>query len=262
MTGYRWPAASAGAGSPVVLIHGYGEHARRHADLAVAAAEAGHEFWAFDLPGHGLSPGPRAVIDGYAGPIAAASLLLRRAADASGKEPVLMGHSMGGAIALRLALDEPGQIRSLALSSPFLIDAVSRPGIQLGAARLIARLAPKLQVANPDESRISRDPVEVERYRTDPLNHRGGVPAVTGVTLHSEGEALLARAPALAVDTLVVHGTDDGYANVGGSRRLATASQRVELREIAGGYHELHHDPPATGVPAAVRRHFLDWFAR
>ncbi len=202
------------------------------------------------------------MIRGYSEPLAAAKRALRRAADIGGSLPILMGHSMGGAIALRLALEEPELIRALALSSPFLIDAVQRPKIQLSAVRLLARIAPGMPVVRPDETRISRDASEVERYRTDPLNHHGGVPAITGVTLRNEGEELLARAAELAVDTLVVHGTADGYASISGSRRLAASNPRVRLIEIEGGYHELHHDPPDTGVPDAVRRHFLEWFAR
>lgn len=246
----------------MVLVHGFGEHARRHATLAAAAAAAGHDFWAFDLLGHGHSPGAKAVVDGFDGPLAATTWLLREAAARSGSAPVLMGHSMGGAVALKLALSDPSLLSALALSSPFLIDAVPRPALQVAAARVIARVLPSLQVVTPDVTRISRDPAEVERYRSDPLIHHGGVPAVTGVTLVAQGAELLARASALSVPTLVVHGSDDGYAKVDGSRRLAAASSQVELFEVAGGYHELHHEPPDTGVPDAVRSRLLEWFAR
>ncbi len=246
----------------MVLVHGFGEHALRHSGLAVAAAAAGHDFWSFDLPGHGRSPGARAVVAGFDRPLGAATWLLREAASRSGAAPVLMGHSMGGAIALKLALTEPSLLSRLALSSPFLVDAVPRPGAQLAAARLIARVAPTLQVVALDVTRISRDPAEVERYRSDPLIHHGGVPAVTGVTLVSEGAQLLAGAAGLSVPTLVVHGSDDGYAKVDGSRRLAAVSPQVELFEIEGGYHELHHEPNYTGAPAAVRFRLLEWFAR
>ncbi len=202
------------------------------------------------------------MVAGFDGALRAVGSLLRMAADGSGRTATLFGHSMGGAISLRLALERPEAVRALALSSPFLLDAVARPAAQVAAARILARLLPQLPVARPDETRISRDAAEVARYRSDPLIHHAGVPAVTGLTLISEGAALLARASSLGVPALVVHGTDDGYASVEGSRRLAAASERVELVEVEGGYHELHHDSPEAGVPEYVRGRFLEWFSR
>jgi len=245
----------------LVLVHGYGEHARRHVDLAEAAAANGCDVWAFDQAGHGESPGPRAVVNGYAAACAAVVSLLDRATREQGRPPVLLGHSMGGAVALSVALEAPGKMRALALSSPFLLDPVPRPAALLAVARLAARLAPGLPLVRPDDNLISRDPAEVRRYQSDPLNHHGGVPAVTGMTMRSAGAALLARAAALAVPTLIIHGESDGYADVAGSRALAAASPKVELVTIPGGYHELHHEPPHTGVPLRVRERFLDWLA-
>jgi len=278
LVGYRWPAGSAplpapsdaqaGPG-PLIMVHGFGEHARRHGGLARAAAAAGRDVYAFDQEGHGESPGKRAIVKGYASALAAiAALVDRRAGGDDGAvhvgRPVLFGHSTGGAIALDYALNNPDRLAALILSAPALIDAVKRPAWLLSLAGPLARLAPALPVAQLDVTRISRDPAEVKRYRDDPLIHHGGVPAVTGFSITSQGAELLRRAGSLKVPTLVVHGEADGIMDVDGSRRLAAGAPTdiVELHTFPGAYHELHHDDASSGVREQVLDVELAFLAR
>lgn len=252
-------AASSGPKTPLVMVHGFAEHARRHAGLAAAAAAAGHQAYAFDLPGHGESLGRRAVVVGYEAPMAGIDALLDRV----GTSAILFGHSMGGAIALSYALANPRRLSGLVLSAPALLDAVKRPAWLVSLSGPIARLAPTLPVAQLDVSRISRDPAEVERYRVDPLIHHGGVPAATGYTITAQGHALLGRAGTLEVPTLVVHGEADGIIDVEGSRRLAASTREgmVKLFTVPGAFHEMHHDPLDSGVPQLVRERVLGFIA-
>lgn len=93
---------------PVVLVHGAGgshldwpAQIRRLPDSGVMA---------LDLPGHGKSPGPgRDSVGAYAGVVAALldSLNIARA--------VVVGHSMGGAIAQTMALDFPEKLAGIVL---------------------------------------------------------------------------------------------------------------------------------------------------
>lgn len=95
-------------GPPLVMIHGAGG-SHRHWPLE-ARELPGRRVVVVDLPGHGDSPGPgrRAVTD-YARDLLALldALALDRA--------VMVGHSMGGAIALTLALDWPDRVAGLGL---------------------------------------------------------------------------------------------------------------------------------------------------
>jgi alpha-beta hydrolase superfamily lysophospholipase len=90
------------------------------------------------------------------------------------------------------------------------------------------------------------------------------VPAATGYTITSQGEALLGRASSLAVPTLVVHGEADGITDVEGSRRLAASARAgvVQLVTVPGAYHEMHHDPVDSGVPQQVRERILGFITR
>jgi pyruvate dehydrogenase E2 component (dihydrolipoamide acetyltransferase) len=100
-------------GTPVVLIHGFGGDLDswmfNQPDLA-----KDHRVVAFDLPGHGGSPkdvGPGGIDD-----------LAATIADAIAKLDLadfhLVGHSLGGAVAVKLAAQLPQRCRSLSLIAP------------------------------------------------------------------------------------------------------------------------------------------------
>lgn len=106
-------SVTAGRGEPtLVLIHGFGDNLMTWRAVFDRLATR-HRVVAFDLPGFGASgkpPGPytldamtervRALVRGLDGPL------------------VLVGHSMGGEIALNVALAEPERIDALVLIAP------------------------------------------------------------------------------------------------------------------------------------------------
>jgi len=96
---------------PVVCLHGTGDNAH-HWDRLIARMPA-YPVVALDLPGHGANldrPGPAemGVID-YADYVRAE--LTRRGL----KDVCLVGHSLGSAVAMRLAVDHPSLVRRLVL---------------------------------------------------------------------------------------------------------------------------------------------------
>lgn len=247
---YRLAAAAPSDRQPVVIVHGYAEHAGRHERLARAAAGAGHEVYALDLPGHGRSSGRRALVASYTPLVASLEALVARAAADSGRRPALFGHSMGGAVALAYALDDPRSISHLVLSAPYLVDANPRPKWLTALAGPVAAVAPGLAVAKLDAGTLARDPAVGAAYVADPLVHSGPVAAATGHTLTAMGRRLLNSADRLRVPTLVVHGEEDRVASVRGSQELAArAGDTLRLVTIEGAYHEMHNEPEGTGVP-------------
>jgi pimeloyl-ACP methyl ester carboxylesterase len=94
---------------PLVLVHGAGADATRFASLLAEIPGA----VAIDLPGHGTAGGrPRTSIDGPGGYADTVTDLLRR----EGYErPIVVGHSMGGAIALTCALGAEVPLGGVAL---------------------------------------------------------------------------------------------------------------------------------------------------
>jgi esterase len=98
-----------GGARPLVLLHGLLGSARNLSTLARHLAERRPEFAvvAFDLTGHGVSPPLPAGAD-----TALLAAAVRERARALGlQRPLsLVGHSLGGRVALRAALSDPGAI--------------------------------------------------------------------------------------------------------------------------------------------------------
>lgn len=111
-----------GAGPPVLLVHGFG--ADRLGWAANAHALMGtRTVWAVDLPGHGSAG--NAVGDGRPETLAAAVAAVM--GDLGEAVPVI-GHSMGGAVALHLARVAPGRIGPMVLIAPATVGPPGLPG--------------------------------------------------------------------------------------------------------------------------------------
>ena len=117
-----------GSGPTVVLLHGGGLDSARlsWAPLTPHLVPLA-DVMSPDLPGYGGSPlgATPPTVDGYAG-------WLRAFLDAAGvRRCVLGGLSLGGAIALRNAIDDPDRVRGLLVCGPYGVDS-HMPGGRLG----------------------------------------------------------------------------------------------------------------------------------
>lgn len=94
---------------PIVAIHGVGGLGRYWGNQLVGLSRQ-VRFVAFDLPGHGRSSGAtHTTIAEGAQRVEALMDVLKL------EQAVLLGHSMGGAIALSMALQQPERVRGLVL---------------------------------------------------------------------------------------------------------------------------------------------------
>ncbi|MDN2581590.1 alpha/beta hydrolase [Aquibium sp. ELW1220] len=103
-----------GSGRPILFVHGLGGQLHHFRQTLFPAIGGGFRLVAMDRPGSGYST---RVSSGARIPQQAEAIA--KFIDAVGLEkPLLVGHSLGGAIALRVALDHPDKISGLALISP------------------------------------------------------------------------------------------------------------------------------------------------
>ena len=117
-----------GCGPTVVLLHGGGLDSARLSWAPLTTLIVGHaDVLAPDLPGYGGSPlgMTPATVAGYA-------VWLRCFLDIVGvRRCVLGGLSLGGAIALQVALDDPARVSGLLVCAPYGVDP-QLPGGRLG----------------------------------------------------------------------------------------------------------------------------------
>ena len=112
LEGARLHVLDRGRGPPVVLIHGLGGQIGHFAHSLVGRLTGDFRVIAFDRPGSGYS-------SPAAGGIGEQAAILARAIRALNlRKPLIVGHSLGGAVALALALDEPDCVGGLALIAP------------------------------------------------------------------------------------------------------------------------------------------------
>jgi pimeloyl-ACP methyl ester carboxylesterase len=124
-----------GSGSPIVLIHGLAGNLRHFTYALVDRLKDDHRLIVIERPGCGYS----LKAPGAAANLAVQARVVVGLLDKLGVDrPLLVGHSLGGALALAMALDHPDAIGGLALVAPASHPAPDAPS----AFRLMATASP------------------------------------------------------------------------------------------------------------------------
>jgi len=233
--------------------------------VAAALNAAGWDVHGWDHRGHGLSQGPR-------GDIPDAEALLRdtaRVIDAvrqPGRRFVLLGHSLGGAIAARFAAEALSAypaawsrpLDGLVLSSPALDPGLS--GAQKLALAVAEKLTPGLAVGNGlKPAWICRDPAVVQAYETDPLVHDRITARMTRFIVDA-GARVIADAPRWALPTLLMWAGADRCVAPRGSEAFASAvpANVVATQPWPELFHEIFNEPEKAEVLAVL----TEWLNR
>src|SRR3984957_17930177 len=112
VNGYKMHYLVGGSWRPLLLVHGLGSRGSDWANLIPQFIDGGHRVYALDLLGYGYSAQPRDA--GYS--ISDQAAMVEGFLDSQHLQQVDMaGWSMGGWIAMRVALQQPERIRRLVL---------------------------------------------------------------------------------------------------------------------------------------------------
>jgi len=248
-----------GEGAPVVLIHGVAASIFDWVDLSPDLVSAGYAVYALDLLGHGKSIKPKdlkeytvdRVFEHFDAWLRSLSL---------DSPLVLVGHSLGGYLALEYALRFPDKVRALVLVDPFYsLDQLSpllrlhykRPLINLGlisyAPEWLIRLSIELTglfIRNgyiAPQTKAARAQTAQDYKRASP-----GIYNILSTTRDLMPDLSKVTAP-----TLVVWGAHDQSLAPCSFEKLAAALPNARTAVIDAGHvpHQSH--------PAELNRHVL-----
>ncbi|KAM5219014.1 monoglyceride lipase isoform 1-T1 [Hipposideros larvatus] len=261
-------------GTPKALVfvsHGAGEHCGRYDELAKMLVGLELLVFAHDHVGHGQSEGERMVVSDF-------HVFIRDVLqhvdtvqkDYPGLPVFLLGHSMGGAIAILTAAEKPGHFSGMVLISPLvlanpesattfkdypknLLKMASRMvlpwiphSVWVLAAKVLNLVLPNMSLGPIDASVLSRNKTEVDLYNTDPLICRAGLKVCFGIQLLNAVSRVERALPKLTLPFLLLQGSADRLCDSKGAYLLmeSAKSQDKTLKIYEGAYHVLHKELP------------------
>lgn len=242
----------------LVLVHGLCEHSGRYARPLGYFGED-YACYAVDLRGHGLSAGPRGHVDGfdaYLDDVEAALGVARQAHP--GLAAFVIGHSMGGLVALLMGLLRPAVgLAGVIANAPALRThpaLAPHPAVQ-ALARLAAPLLPRLRRPTVIEpTLLTRDPEVIAAYASDPLVSRHV--SLRWFTSYNEAQRQAwAEVSRLRIPSLVMASGEDRLVDSAAVADWAARAPEglVSAVRWPGLYHEAFNEPEQERVFERVR---------
>lgn len=231
----------------IVLVHGLGEHCGRYERTGSQLAEAGLGVTAVDLIGFGATGGSRGYVEDWSQFLDQVGELVSEARD-TGRPVVLLGHSLGGLVALDYALSERKAPDLLVLSAPSIEGGA---GWQKLLAPVAGAIAPRLRLPTAVKGEhLSRDPAVGEAYFADPLVQTSASTRL-GAEAFEAQERVQESLSNLSIPTLVIHGGADTLVPPQSSVSLGQL-ENVERRLYPTLRHESFNEPEGPEVVAEM----------
>lgn len=227
----------------LVFLHGAGDSART---WRAQVACFGQRAYAIDLPGHGERPDTLPATAGVSEYAQAVHSIIRE--ELQLVQPIIVGHSLGGLIALQLGLDCPSELGGLVL-----IGSGARMRV-LPALLEAARTHPEGALRTLKD--LSLSPQSDPALSTHLLNEQ---PAGGPGTLYRDLAAcnsfdVMGRlAEVRGLPTLIICGAHERNAPLKYSQYLHTHIAGSRLEVIADAGHDVHREKPVEVNQAIVR---------
>lgn len=245
----------------IVVVPGLFEHGGRYGELGEFMAACRFSTFALDLRGHGGSGGRRGHISRF-------DVLLqdldRFRREVQGLVPLgvplfLLGHSMGGLIALRYLQEYDPPFAGAIITSPWLATMYPTPRWKALLARVFDRLLPAFPFSiqlDPDD--LTRDPARAADYRDDPQIHSTITPRMFN-EMSGAMERVLRGTDRVRVPILFLLAGDDSVVSTERSVDFARSlpAEYVTVDVLEGLRHEVLQERERTPVMAEIR----DWIS-
>jgi pimeloyl-ACP methyl ester carboxylesterase len=260
---YGYAAGDRGDRPPVVLLHGFPTSSHLWADVVPLLAER-ERVYVLDLLGFGRSdcPGDRPLsVRAHAERVVALLDLLRV------ERASVVGHELGAAVALQLALRWPARVAHLGVASAAAFDCWPVRELKLARAMLpLTRHLPPnwlLSLLRGDLARGYADPERGARSIGMYLRPFAGADGRAALTAHlaaldaAEVEALTARAREVVAPSAVIWGERDPFLAADVGRRLHAALPGSTLHVVPDARHFVPEEAPeqvADAITALLAR--------
>ncbi|XP_008316953.1 monoglyceride lipase isoform X2 [Cynoglossus semilaevis] len=245
----------------VFIVHGTGEHSGPYDEIAQKLRDQSLLVFAHDHVGHGQSEGERMNVKDFQVYIRDSlqhiDLMKSRHPDL----PVfILGHSMGGAVAILTACERPSDFAGVVLIAPMIkMNPESATPFKVFLAKVLNHVLPRLPLGSINSKWVSRDKSKVEAYDADDLNHHGGVRVSFGWQLMGAAARIEKEIPTISWPFFLLHGDADKLCDIRGSKimfdKAPSPDKKIKIYE--GGYHALHLDLP--DVAQSVLKEVSAW---
>ncbi|KLO22724.1 hypothetical protein X275_04925 [Marinitoga sp. 1197] len=216
-----------------VIIHGLGEHSGRYKFLIDILLDIDYQVITFDLPGHGVSEGPKGYIKSF-------YKIYKFIEEITPEKFILFGHSMGGLIALRYTEYSNKKPEKLILSSPAvgkLYTAFHK--ILLSTIGWMGKISINNGI---DPKDLCHDEKAIKEYLDDPLVHNK-IAFKTAKQLFSEAEKALEEAENVDIPVLLQYGESDKIIKVDSCNELAKKFKTLVIQKHKYAKHEIFNEP-------------------
>jgi len=248
VNGTRLHYTDRGQGPAIVMIHGLGGQMRNFGYALADRLVADHRVILVDRPGSGYSAAaPSAALPAQAA-------LIAGLVEALGLDrPLVVGHSLGGAVALALALDHPDKVGGLALIAPLtqIQETVHAAFAGIDIASPMVRRMLAWTIATP-LGMLSGRRGAIAVFAPEPApedfaTRGGGALVLRPASFHAASAdlaaarvsmpALVARYADLSVPTAILFGREDAILDPAvHGERTAAAVPHIDLTLISGGH--------------------------
>ncbi len=253
-----------GTGPAVMFLHGLGASMYAWRKNLAPIAAAGYRVVAFDNRGFGFSDKPASGYDNAA----YVRLVVTLLDSLHLPQAVLVGHSMGGAIAAQVAIQHPDRVRGLVLIGSAGLGAREPLGLRLGRWPVLGPLViglrgrgmtrRLLEATYADPRKVSA--ADVDQYYAPVAEPEYGR-ALRGVLREFQFDDLSDRLEHIAAPTLVLWGEQDRLIPIPLGRALAAGIPHAAFLSVPQAGHSVQEEAPEE-VNRLLLRFLKDGLAR
>lgn len=238
----RYEVAGQSSAPAVVLIHGWASSSRMWSST-IEHLQDRYRCISLDLPGHGESDKPGA---GWYSIAHFAHAVEAVAQKAEARSPLLFGHSMGGAIALQLAVGSDLAPAGLVLINPLVVGPVLPEWRRLVYRSALAVGRRVWPVASDLLERSTNGHSRRRAGGTSRLRQRSDLAKTTADSALGSMKAalncdLMDDLPKVSCPTLYIIGNRDRTISPDQGRSAASRIPDAELVELSAGHHPFDH---------------------